>query len=158
MLYSYKNQYPQKLPDRIRLSNGLTRTGVDTFTPEEILDAGYVEVFDKSQCDINEVINWSGTEWIVYKLSEEQIAKNKEYEMLQKWIEIRKLRDETIKLFEWKFNRYNSQLRLGLTPTDDIDKLDTYIQALRDITKQEDPFNIVWPIYEFVVERAGFDK
>ena len=36
MLYSKNGDYPTILPNRIRMSNGFTRTGRDTFTEEEI--------------------------------------------------------------------------------------------------------------------------
>jgi hypothetical protein len=35
-LYSHKNQYPQPIPNRIRLPDGFTRTDSSTFTPEEL--------------------------------------------------------------------------------------------------------------------------
>jgi hypothetical protein len=42
MLYSFRNQRPAPLPNRIRLSNGFTRYAHQPPTAEEILDAGYV--------------------------------------------------------------------------------------------------------------------
>jgi hypothetical protein len=44
MLYSLNGAYPKPLPKRIVLSNGTTRTDPTTFTPEEIADAGYIQV------------------------------------------------------------------------------------------------------------------
>lgn len=61
------------------------------------------------------------------------------------WSEIRRIRDQKIKDVEWRYNRYARQVRLNVTPTDDISDLDTYIQALADITEQEDPTDITWP-------------
>ena len=61
------------------------------------------------------------------------------------WAEIRRLRDEKINEVEWRYNRYARETRLEITPTDDITVLDTYVQALADITEQEDPTNITWP-------------
>ena len=44
-LYSYKTEYPSsKISQRIRLSDGSTRTDSSTFTSDQLLDAGYVEV------------------------------------------------------------------------------------------------------------------
>lgn len=43
-LYIKGNSSPAPIPNRIRLSNGLTRTDSSTFTAEEIADAGYIEV------------------------------------------------------------------------------------------------------------------
>lgn len=59
---------------------------------------------------------------------------------------IRAVRDQKIKDFEWRIERYNSQIRQGITPTDDIAVIDTYIQALRDITDQSDLVNAEWPV------------
>ena len=36
----------------------------------------------------------------------------------------------------WRIERYESEIRQGLEPTDDIVKLDTYFQKLRDMSKQ----------------------
>ena len=46
----------------------------------------------------------------------------------------------------WRVERYNDELLLGLKAKEDIRPVLLYIQALRDITKQEGfPHNIVWP-------------
>lgn len=59
---------------------------------------------------------------------------------------IRDERDRLIKAEEWRIERYNSEIRQGLTPSDDIVALDTYIQALRDIPDQAGfPWNVEWP-------------
>jgi hypothetical protein len=39
---------------------------------------------------------------------------------------------------------------MSLPVTDEISHIDTYMQALADITIQEDPFNITWPSFNFV--------
>lgn len=144
-LYSYKNNYPMALPDRIRLSNGSTRTNPQTFTEEEIADAGYVLV--KPIYFINPVtqrIIWDGTELKVSELTleEKEALYNTQLE------NIRNKRNTLIKDTMWRIERYNSEIRLGLTPTDDIKKIDKYIQDLRDITKQPNIFDIVWPVLE----------
>lgn len=64
-----------------------------------------------------------------------------------KWQEIRILRDDYMKSFEWRYTRYQRQVRLGITTTDNIDDLDNYMQELADITLQSDPFKIVWPVF-----------
>ena len=64
------------------------------------------------------------------------------------WDLVREERDRTILNFEWRYMRYAREIRLGITPTDDIQRMDAYIQALADITNQEDPNNIIWPTYE----------
>lgn len=49
--------------------------------------------------------------------------------------------------WSWRVERYNSEVRLGLTPTDDIAVLDAYAQALRDVPQQEGfPGAVEWPV------------
>ena len=51
-LYSYKTEYPTtKIPEMITLSDGSTRTDSSTFTSDELLDAGYVEVSNPPDYD-----------------------------------------------------------------------------------------------------------
>lgn len=63
------------------------------------------------------------------------------------WDEVRRLRDEKMNEFEWRYSRYDRYIRLGLEPLDSLENMDNYMQALADITKQEDPFNLIWPEY-----------
>ena len=59
---------------------------------------------------------------------------------------VRAKRDRLIDKEDWRYTRYNSEVRQGLTPSDDIVALDTYIQALRDIPDQAGfPWEIEWP-------------
>ena len=56
-------------------------------------------------------------------------------------------RDQLIKEVQWRFERYARLQRMGQPQVDDIAKLDTYVQALADITSQEGwPFNVQWPV------------
>lgn len=71
--------------------------------------------------------------------------------ILDRWNLIRSQRDDMMKSFEWRYTRYDRQTRMGISPTDDIVRLDTYMQALADITSQTDPFNIIWPVFEEVI-------
>lgn len=61
---------------------------------------------------------------------------------------IRIQRDKLMVDFEWRYTRYERQVRLGLTPTDNISAMDAYMQALADVTQQEDLTNVVWPTYK----------
>lgn len=138
MLYSYKGNYPEQLPNRIRLSNGLTVTDPSTFSAEQLADAGYVLVADPPVLLQNQTLSWTGTSWAVETVTSQDST-------AQAWAAVRTVRDGTIANVEWRISRYFSQVRLGIPPQDDIVKLDTYVQALRDITKQPDPHNILWP-------------
>lgn len=146
MLYSYRGQYPQKnLPERIRLSDGRTRTNSLTYTEEEILDAGYVVVSpEPSYNDRTHKLSWNGTDWQVHELTEEDISHNTHL----KWEEVRAERDKIIHSIEWKIMRNLSETRLGITTTTDVlADLDSYLNDLRNVTTQTDPYNIVWPTY-----------
>ena len=137
-MYSYKQQYPiENLPERIRLSDGSVRTDSSTFTDDEIADAGYVSVSNPPSITEKQLLNWTGTEW--------SIVDNTEKATSDKWNEVRNKRNKLISEVEWRVSRYHAFARLGKEQIDEIDVLDTYIQELRDITTQSDPFNITWP-------------
>ena len=60
---------------------------------------------------------------------------------------VRAKRDRLIDREDWRYTRYNSEVRQGLIPSDDIVALDTYMQALRDIPEQVGfPWDVDWPI------------
>jgi hypothetical protein len=55
-------------------------------------------------------------------------------------------RDSLITAIEWRRSRYKDEVSLGLEPTEALQPILEYIQALRDITKQERyPTEITWP-------------
>ena len=143
MLYSYNNEYPTQIPDRIRLSNGSTRTDFSTFTDAEIVDAGYVSVSNPPSYDSStHKLTWTGTAWQVDSLTTDELNSIQN----NLWSEVRENRDSMIQNVEWRIMRYHSEVRLGITTTtDSISDLDTYIQGLRDITNQSDPSSITWP-------------
>ena len=63
---------------------------------------------------------------------------------------IREKRDQLINLEAWRYERHARESRLGLTPTDDIGELDSYIQALADVPSQPGfPHDIAWPANPF---------
>ena len=142
MFYSYKNQYPisfDEVPDRIRLSDGSTRTDKTTFTPEELLDAGYVMVNDKPTVDKFQKLIWDGSNWVIedYTETEKNAAK------VNQWDIIRAERNRLLAETDWIVIKYleNNDPLLG--------QLSLYRQKLRDITQtQIDPYNIVWPTNE----------
>jgi len=63
----------------------------------------------------------------------------------QKWDSVRAQRSMLLNKMQWRLDRWSRETRMGLTPTDDINELDAYFQALADITKQADPNSVVWP-------------
>ena len=143
MLYSYKGQYPTTLPEKIRLSDRSVRTDSSTFTSDELTDAGYVAAGDSPAYDSDtQKLIWNGTAWEVVSLTTEEINAR----LAELWAEIRETRDERIKEVEWRVMRNLSETRQGLDTTDNISDLDTYVQALRDITTSTtNPLEVSWP-------------
>lgn len=84
---------------------------------------------------------WTGTAWQVLDLTQEELAARDRTQ----WAQVRQTRNSLISDVEWRVQRHMSEIRLGKHPTDDISKLDQYIQELRDVTLQADPFNVTWP-------------
>ena len=63
----------------------------------------------------------------------------------QLWRSVRMTRDRHMQETEWRYARHHREVRLGLEPTDSLEALDTYMQALADVTKQDNPLKINWP-------------
>lgn len=152
MLYSHNNGIPDQLPFRIKINKELedgttvsfTRTDPSTFTDEELKLANFVRIdtVPPEHDSKTEKLVWNQDHWDIVPLTESEIQDT----INNLWKEIRNSRDRKIEEVEWRIHRYQSEVRQGLDPTDNIDDLDSYIQALRDITNQEDPYNIVWPV------------
>jgi Phage tail assembly chaperone protein len=77
----------------------------------------------------------------------EQLEQIAQQNLIEQWNNIRAIRDKLMNDFQWRYSRYDRQVRLNITPTDDLLLMDNYMQALADITTQTDPYNIVWPEY-----------
>tara|TARA_R100000963_G_C4642653_1_gene106342 strand:- start:40 stop:294 length:255 start_codon:yes stop_codon:yes gene_type:complete len=61
------------------------------------------------------------------------------------WDTVKAQRDRLIQQVEWRVERNEKEKSLGVTPTDKIEKLEEYIQKLKDVTLQKDPKNIEYP-------------
>jgi hypothetical protein len=134
MLYSYKGQEPAPLPERIRLSDGSTRTDSSTFTEEEIADAGYVIADSKpAATSSNKVVYWLNEQW------NERDAN--EAELNAQWQIVRKKRDELLR-------EADIRLMLSIERKVDDDYIGDYKQNLRDVPQlNTNPFSILWPEY-----------
>ena len=67
--FSLDKKYPvswDNLSNRIRLSNGTTRTDKETFTEDELKDAGYVftDIYPNYNDEIH-ICSWNGTDWVL---------------------------------------------------------------------------------------------
>lgn len=59
-LYSFNGEYPSELPNRIRLSDGKTKTDIITFAIEDLIDAGYVGPISKPTYDPSyQTLSWN---------------------------------------------------------------------------------------------------
>lgn len=135
-MYSYKKQFPESKPLRIRMPDGSTKTG--SITEEDLSAAGYVNVGKPPTANYDEKVVWKDGDWLVEKHTEEDIR--------NLWSQIRQTRDQKIAEMEWRYNRFYRHERLGLPQIDTIEELDICVQALADITKSESPYHISWPV------------
>ena len=135
MLYSLNGAYPKPIGNRIRLSNGKTRTDSSTFTEEELIDAGYQLAPDIPEKPDNVTfckLEWNGTDWeyrvtpLITEIEDErQNVLNQINDMIQ---EARFIRKRAI---------YNG------TPDNNIDAYITDLNNL--IVNIDDPINVNWP-------------
>lgn len=111
-IYSYNGAYPQKIPFRIRLSDGRTRTDPTSFTSEEIADAGYTPVADTPTITDSQVLEWDSQaiDWVVRDKTAEELAAEESSKRNQLLDSITNHRDELIASGFW-FNdvKYDSR-------------------------------------------------
>lgn len=131
-LYTKSGSYPAELPDRIRLSDGTTKTDASTFTDEDIADAGYVAVADRPTSTQFQDVVWSGSDWVVADWGDDRIG--------QHW---RKVRD----------NLLSDTDVYGLSDVPMSPEIQTYRQELRDVPQQAGfPHDIAWPTHPDDIE------
>lgn len=83
--------------------------------------------------------------WKIEALSEQEISNN----IQQQWSIVRQERDKLLKDCDWT--------QLSDVVLENKEEWVIYRQALRDVTTQQDPFNIVWPVVPNV-NAAGQQK
>lgn len=81
------------------------------------------------------------------ELTPEEMELLNQQSIQNQWNEVRKIRDELMRDFEWRYSRYYRNERLNLTQIDNMSQMDEYMQQLADITLQNNPFEIIWPEY-----------
>jgi len=146
MLYSFNGQYPGPLPNRIRLSDGSTRTDPENFTAEMIEDAGYYKVEDPPQITATQKYIWDPTQarsyFIVVDLTQEELDQLKEQHLEEIRIEKNKILSAyyKIKLDEIEKNEEDFLY--------DMDELNTYITAIESIedTYNQETGQVEWPM------------
>jgi hypothetical protein len=72
-MWYIKDNKPQRLPFRLVLADGTTRTDPRTFTSEEIASAGYVLIPSPPNVEAPQRVDWVNNEWIVRDPTEGEI-------------------------------------------------------------------------------------
>lgn len=73
-----------------------------------------------------------------------EVMKKSAYELA--WNQLDEERSDRIDAQQWRINRYNQQVALGIPPTEDIIPVLKYCQDIRDLPKKyPNPFVMVWP-------------
>lgn len=143
-IYSKNSGRPSELPETIFLSDGRSRTNKNTFTEEEIIDAGYVEVELPPVVEYPNVIDWdiSSIKWIVRSPNQTETD--------QKRNEIQELCKRLLAESDYKVTKALEASLINETSLKD--KLDIafieYRQKLRDLYNSADkidPWNVRFP-------------
>lgn len=137
MLYSFNGNYPQPIGNRIRLSNGKTKTDSSTFTDEDLADAGYQLAPDIPARPDNVTfckLEWNGTDW--------------EYRVEPTITEIQEERQKVLNAIDYLLEEARATRKLKKQNGESDVYMDQYIMELTNlIANVNDPFNIKWPVY-----------
>lgn len=147
--YALNGQNPvPNLPTRWRKEDGTTVTDLESLDAADLEALGWTIVPDPpdhSLLNWDNGIVWSAGEWKIITVPE----KERNNRLTTKWIAIKEQRDNMINAFSARIEKYNSEIRRGVTPTVDIAKIDEYIEKLRQVPQtQDNPYNITWPNYD----------
>lgn len=132
-LYSLRGSRPTKIPFRITLPNGFTRTDPSTFSEEELQAAGFTWPYTEPPYDQKtQVLDWNGTEYI--------IRPHNTQELDQQWKIIRQQRNQLLKDCDWtQIKDYNFNI-------ENLSEWEIYRETLRNLPQeQSNPFDISWP-------------
>lgn len=125
-------------------------SGMIALSTEELVSLGWYQVeldprtVDQESFLVDTEYNVVGD--VVKQVHNIQLIKENTAFVDRLWEAIRIKRDRFMRDNEWRYNRHHREVRLGLTPTEELSSLDEYMQALADVTKQADPVNIAWPV------------
>lgn len=137
MLYSLNGSYPKPIGNRIRLSNGKSRTDSSTFTEEELIDAGYQLAPDIPTRPNNVTfckLEWAGSNW--------------EYRTTPSITEMAEEREKVITKINALLEKNKAARKLAIQNGNKDIYIDKYIMDLNNlIVNINDPFNIKWPTY-----------
>jgi hypothetical protein len=136
-LYSCNGREPEKLPDRIRLSDGSTRTDSSTFTKEELDSVGITGPYTKPEVEEYQNIIWDSEnlKYVIIDTPDEYL-----YGL------IRNQRNERLKECDW------TQFPDTSLTENEVSEWKIYRQKLRDfpnIVVDPKTNNIPWPRIPF---------
>lgn len=136
-LYSYKGARPTQLPNRLKFSDGFTKTDPSTFTAEDIQNAGWIAVGDPPVVDYPDKLEWDSEtlQWTVRPPNEAETA--------FRWQHIREECERRLLDTDYKVIK---AMELG-EPVDPV--YVTYRQALRDLynnVNDVDPWSVQYPV------------
>jgi hypothetical protein len=122
------------------MPDGSTRTDAATFTAEEIEAAGYAEAPEMPSFDpATHYVDWHSNSWVVLPHAG-AVHLDSEDMTVNMWRSVQAQRDKLLAATDWI-------ALMALEKGKEIaPEWKAYRQALRDITLQGDPWNIVWPI------------
>jgi hypothetical protein len=125
-LYSFKGQDPKEIPDRIRLSDGTTKTDKETFTAEDLTDAGFTGPYTPPTFDEDtEYLEWNTVNLEYDKKNKYPTGQTMTDDQL--WVALRTERTQRLIFSDWAV--------LEDSPLSDTKKSEykTYRQQLRDL-------------------------
>jgi hypothetical protein len=130
-LYSFQGQEPQPLPEKIRFSDGSTRTDASTFTDEDLVNAGFsgpyaIPSFDQEYQKL--IWNSDTLSFVVEDISDDEI-----------WDRVRKERNRLLKESDWV-------MAVDAPESLNFHEWEMYRQILRDLPSlYEHPKDVIWP-------------
>jgi hypothetical protein len=140
----YKMVPEQEAPEGFPPEDGYA---IVPLTPYELMAKGIIDIPEgKKLVEDHEVFGGYRLEDLT---PEDRIARGElsQQDILELHAQrIRLERDVKIQQCRWRIERHNDEIALGVTPTEPIEPILQYIQALRDVPEQEGfPENITWP-------------
>lgn len=150
----------------VMLRRALASTSLPTpITPECLAGTGFVCVqtppasefpvaTKDARVGISSVVEGANGFWkAVYELVEVP-DKDKAKRLAKKWDEVRANRASKFNELDNLIAKTQRELRMGVEPVYSLEILDVYGASLADVTKQQDPFLIVWPTLPSTIPTA----
>jgi hypothetical protein len=139
IIYPYSVQQLKMENKNVSFPSIISNELLATFNvyPVKLVDAGFDDDYTKDVVEINPTL--SGSEYVqTYQISDaDEITITTRKEI--KWEEIRETRNNLLKDCDW------TQFQDSPITGSKLTEWQTYRQSLRDVTSQENPYNITWP-------------